>query len=98
MTNTEKYIAALKNYKKIDGTIDDAIVIAETLLMELEIRDKEKMLIPDDRIEILSRLNFKDEPIKNLILIQEGMKLYREYLKNKIGLPQSENVYAEKNP
>ena len=84
MTNTEKYIAALKNYKKIDGTIDDAIVIAETLLLELEIRDKEKMLIPDDRIEILSRLNFKDEPIKNLILIQEGMKLYREYLKNKI--------------
>jgi len=35
-TAVEKYIQVLKNYKAINGTIDDAIVIAETLLLEIE--------------------------------------------------------------
>ncbi len=38
MTAVQAYIQALKNYKKIDGSIDDAIVIAETLLLDLEER------------------------------------------------------------
>jgi hypothetical protein len=36
MTAVEKYIESLKKYKVINGTIDDAIIIAETLLIELE--------------------------------------------------------------
>lgn len=38
MTAVQAYIQAIKNYKKIGGSIDDAIVIAETLLLELEER------------------------------------------------------------
>jgi hypothetical protein len=36
MTAVEQYIKTLKNYKAINGTIDDAIVIAETLLLASE--------------------------------------------------------------
>jgi hypothetical protein len=35
-TPVQAYIKSLHNYKKIGGSIDDAIVIAETLLLELE--------------------------------------------------------------
>jgi hypothetical protein len=35
-TAVEMYITALKNYKKTGGSIDDAIVIAETLLLSSE--------------------------------------------------------------
>lgn len=38
MTAVQAYIQAIKNYKKIGGSIDDAIVIAETLLLDLEER------------------------------------------------------------
>ncbi len=38
MTAVEQYIKALKNYKKINGTLDDAIVLAETLLLASEER------------------------------------------------------------
>ena len=37
-TAVQVYISTLRNYKKINGSIDDAIVIAETLLLELEKR------------------------------------------------------------
>ena len=36
MTAVEKYIKALNNYKNIGGSIDDAIVMAETLLLMIE--------------------------------------------------------------
>ena len=36
MTPVERYIEAIKNYKNIGGSLDDAIVIAETLLLESE--------------------------------------------------------------
>ena len=36
MTPVEKYIKALNNHKKIGGTLDQAIVIAETLLLMVE--------------------------------------------------------------
>jgi len=38
MTAVQAYIKAIKNYKNIGGSIDDAIVIAETLLLDLEER------------------------------------------------------------
>jgi hypothetical protein len=39
-TVVEKYIETLKNYKKSNGTIDDAIIIAETLLLASEERQR----------------------------------------------------------
>ena len=38
MTAVEKYILAIKRYKEIGGDIDDVIVLADTLLLELEQR------------------------------------------------------------
>lgn len=35
-TPVEAYIEALKNYKKLNGSLDDAIILAESLLLALE--------------------------------------------------------------
>jgi hypothetical protein len=43
MTAIDKYVEAIKNYKKIGGSIDDAIVIAETLLKEAVEREKQSL-------------------------------------------------------
>jgi hypothetical protein len=42
MTAVEKYIKTLKNYKEIGGSIDDAIMVAETLLITLEKKQMEQ--------------------------------------------------------
>jgi hypothetical protein len=36
MTPIQTYIESLKNYKKSGGNIDDAIILAETILIEIE--------------------------------------------------------------
>ena len=38
MTAVERYITSIKRYKEIGGDIDDVIVLADTLLLELEQR------------------------------------------------------------
>ena len=43
MTAVDKYILAIKNYKNIGGSLDDAIVIAETLLKEAVEREKKSL-------------------------------------------------------
>lgn len=47
MTPVQAYIKTLQNYKELNGSIDDAIIIAETLLIVLE-----KKMIDDYEREI----------------------------------------------
>jgi hypothetical protein len=78
MTAVESYIVAIKNYKNIGGSIDDAIVIAETLLKEVVEREKH---ISDEEIEKEAHKISND--IDKHISFVEGAKWYREQLKER---------------
>ena len=78
MTAVDKYILAIKNYKNIGGSLDDAIVIAETLLKEAVERERH---ISDEEIEKAAHKISND--IDRHIYFVEGAKWYREQLKQR---------------
>ena len=68
-TAVERYISVLKNYREINGTIDDAIVIAETLLLEIETAQRRK------DFEAGGKSGFNAASGKDVLTFEEYIKL-----------------------